>query len=135
MDIAYQQVVGIARRLEGMLTWDREEREAKRSRDSGKYSGTRAPVAARHGRVYVNRHVHLAFPASSGFSATPRTQAPYYAPPFSSASPAWGAFSGQSSRSGPSLPYQPRPLRDFSECGDTRHVVRDCHRLRRGAPP
>ncbi|XP_070041292.1 uncharacterized protein [Nicotiana tomentosiformis] len=31
MDIAYEQVVGIARRLGGMLTQEREEREAKRS--------------------------------------------------------------------------------------------------------
>ncbi|XP_070049123.1 uncharacterized protein [Nicotiana tomentosiformis] len=47
MDITYQHIVGIARRLEGMLTRDREEREVKRSRDSGTFSGTRAPATAR----------------------------------------------------------------------------------------
>ncbi|XP_070054077.1 uncharacterized protein [Nicotiana tomentosiformis] len=68
IDIAYQQVVVIARRLEGMLTQDREEREANRSRESSIYSGTRALVPACHGRGYVSRPIHLAFPASSGLT-------------------------------------------------------------------
>ncbi|XP_070043050.1 uncharacterized protein [Nicotiana tomentosiformis] len=38
MDISYQQVMGIVRRFEGMFARDREEREAKRSRDVGYYS-------------------------------------------------------------------------------------------------
>ncbi|XP_070045890.1 uncharacterized protein [Nicotiana tomentosiformis] len=42
--ITYQQVVGIARRLEGMLTRDREKRKSKRSQESGTYSGTRSPA-------------------------------------------------------------------------------------------
>ncbi|XP_070050207.1 uncharacterized protein [Nicotiana tomentosiformis] len=45
------RVVSIARRLEGMLTWDIEERKAKRSRETGSYYGARAP-AAHHGRGY-----------------------------------------------------------------------------------
>ncbi|XP_070054971.1 uncharacterized protein [Nicotiana tomentosiformis] len=64
MDIVYQQVVGIARRLEGMLTRDREEREAKRSRESRTYSGTRVLMEARQGRGYMGRPVHSALPGS-----------------------------------------------------------------------
>ncbi|XP_070057749.1 uncharacterized protein [Nicotiana tomentosiformis] len=93
MDMAYQHVVGIARRLEGMLTREREEREAKRSQEFGTYSGTRAPAAARQNRGYVGHPIHSALPAANGAPATPMSQAPYYAPPLSSAPPAWGAFS------------------------------------------
>ncbi|XP_070026361.1 uncharacterized protein [Nicotiana sylvestris] len=135
MDIAYHQVVGIARRLEGMLTWEREEREAKRPRESSIYSGTRALVAARYGRGYVIRPVHSALLASSSILATPRPQAPYYAPPLSSAPPTRGAYNGQSSRSGPSQPQQPHPLRACFKHSDTHHVVKDFPRLKRGAPP
>ena len=85
MDIAYQQVVEIARILEVM--WARE-REAKSSRDSGTYSGVCVPVAARHIRGYMSHPVHSALPTSSGIPATPMTQPPYYAPPLSSAPPA-----------------------------------------------
>ncbi|XP_070031731.1 uncharacterized protein [Nicotiana tomentosiformis] len=135
MDIAYQQVVGIARRLEGMLTQDREEREAKRSRESGTYSGTRAPATARQGRGYMGCPVHSALPAASGAPTTTRPQDPYYAPSVSIVPSIWGDSSGQSSRSGPSQSQQPRPPRAYFECDDTRHLVRNCPRFRRGAPP
>ncbi|XP_070049955.1 uncharacterized protein [Nicotiana tomentosiformis] len=81
---------------------------------------------------YVSHPVHSAFLASSSITNTPRPQAPNYAPPLTSAPPTQGAFSGQSTRSSPS---QPRPPRPYFECGDTRHMVRDCPRLRKGAPP
>ncbi|XP_070035425.1 uncharacterized protein [Nicotiana tomentosiformis] len=135
MDIAYQQVVEIAMRLEGMWAREREEREAKRPRDSITYSGARAPVAAHQSRGYVSRLVHSALLASSGILATPTPQAPYYAPPLSSAPPGRGAFSGQSSRLGPSQPQQQHPSSAYFECGDTHQIVRDCPKLRRGAPP
>ncbi|XP_070036924.1 uncharacterized protein [Nicotiana tomentosiformis] len=108
MDTLYQQVVEIAWRLEGMRGLEIEDRKAKRPRDSGGYSGARAPVAA--------RHAHLAQPLSS-------------------APPAWGAFSRQSSRPGQDQFQQPCPPRACVLCGDTRHMVRDYPRLRRGAPP
>ncbi|XP_070049469.1 uncharacterized protein [Nicotiana tomentosiformis] len=133
-DIAYQQVVGISRRLEGMLTREREEREAKRSRKSSTYSGVCAPVASLHGRGYESHPVRSALPAFSDIPATPRPQAPYYAPPLSSASSTLGAFSGQSSRSGSSHSQQPRPPRACFEGGDTCHMVRDFPRFRRGVP-
>ncbi|XP_070006021.1 uncharacterized protein [Nicotiana sylvestris] len=57
MDISYQQVVSITRRVKGMHAREREEREAKRSRESGHFSGARTPVAAREtlsSPVYVS---------------------------------------------------------------------------------
>ncbi|XP_070042461.1 uncharacterized protein [Nicotiana tomentosiformis] len=135
MDISYQQVVSIARRLKGMLAREREEREANRSRESGTYSGTRSPATVRHGRGYGSRPVHSALPAASGILVPSRPQKPYYAPAISSTPPAWGAFSGQSSRPGPSQSQQLCPPRACLECGDTCHMVRDCPRFRRGAPP
>ncbi|XP_070054265.1 uncharacterized protein [Nicotiana tomentosiformis] len=101
MDISYKQVVSIARRVEGMLAWDREKREAKRSRETGHYSGARA-IAARHSKGFMSRPVHSAFPAASGVPVPSRHQEPYYAPLVSSVPPTRGAISGQSSRPGPS---------------------------------
>ncbi|XP_070054243.1 uncharacterized protein [Nicotiana tomentosiformis] len=121
-DTPYQQVVEIARRLEGMRGREREDREAKKPRDSGAYSGARAPVATHHGRGYVSRIIHSALPVSSGISATPRSQVAHYAPPLSSAPSARGAFNGQSSRLGPIQFQQPRPLRACFECVDTLHM-------------
>ncbi|XP_070046280.1 uncharacterized protein [Nicotiana tomentosiformis] len=72
MEISYQQVMSIARRLEGMLAWEREERESKRSRESGTYSGTRVPTAVRHGRGYVSSPVHSALPAASAIPTPSR---------------------------------------------------------------
>ncbi|XP_070032866.1 uncharacterized protein [Nicotiana tomentosiformis] len=43
-DTPYQKVVEIAQRLKGMRGREREDREAKRLRDSGGYSGVRDPV-------------------------------------------------------------------------------------------
>ncbi|XP_070043125.1 uncharacterized protein [Nicotiana tomentosiformis] len=117
-----------------MLTRDREEREAKRSRESGTYSGTRAQAAVRHGRGSVSRPVHSALSAASDILAPSKPQDPYYAPPMTSIPPTRGAFSGKSSRPGPSQSQQPRSPRAYFEYGDTRHMVRDCPRLRRGAP-
>ncbi|XP_070040266.1 uncharacterized protein [Nicotiana tomentosiformis] len=62
-DITYQQAVSIARRVEGMIAQDREEREAKRSRETGHYSGARAPATC-YGRGFVSRPVHSALPAA-----------------------------------------------------------------------
>ncbi|XP_070040665.1 uncharacterized protein [Nicotiana tomentosiformis] len=74
--------------------WEREDREDKRPRDSSTYSGSRAPIAARHGRGYVSCPVHSTLPASNGIPATPRSHVGYYAPLLSSVPPAQGAFSG-----------------------------------------
>ncbi|XP_070040780.1 uncharacterized protein [Nicotiana tomentosiformis] len=71
MDITYQQAVSIVETVEGMFARDKEEREAKRSRETGHYSGARAP-ATRYGRGFVSRHVHSALPAASGVPTPPR---------------------------------------------------------------
>ncbi|XP_070010533.1 uncharacterized protein [Nicotiana sylvestris] len=72
MDIFYHQVVSITRRVEGMHARDRDEREAKRFRESGHYSGACAPAAVRHGRGYMSHPIYLALPAASGIPAPPR---------------------------------------------------------------
>ncbi|XP_070036363.1 uncharacterized protein [Nicotiana tomentosiformis] len=133
MDITYQQAVRIARRVEGMFSRDRKEREAKRSRETGHYSGAHVP-AARYGTGFVNRPIHSALLVVSDVPAPPRPQEPYYAPPVSSMSPTRGAITGQSSRLGLSQSQPSRPPRGCFECGDTRHLVRDCPRARKGAP-
>ncbi|XP_070055050.1 uncharacterized protein [Nicotiana tomentosiformis] len=93
---------------------------------------------ARHapalGRGYRNRPVYSALPAASGTPTIPRPQDPYYAPPVSNVRPIWGASSGHSSRSCLSQSQQTSPPRACFECGDTRHMVRDWPRFRRGAP-
>ncbi|XP_070022854.1 uncharacterized protein [Nicotiana sylvestris] len=82
-----QEVVSITRRVECMLTREMEEREAKRSRETGTYSGAHATAVVRHGRGYVRRPVHSVLPAGSGIPATPRPQEPYYSPLVSSVPP------------------------------------------------
>ncbi|XP_070015361.1 uncharacterized protein [Nicotiana sylvestris] len=66
MNISYHQVVRIARRIEGIHAREIEERKAKRSQESGHYSGACAPAAGRHGRGYMSCPVHSALPAASG---------------------------------------------------------------------
>ncbi|XP_070040136.1 uncharacterized protein [Nicotiana tomentosiformis] len=73
---------------------ERKERDTKRPRDSGTYSGSPAPVATCHGRGYVSSPVHSALSASSGIPATPRSQVAYYALPLSSAPSTRGVFNG-----------------------------------------
>ncbi|XP_070047255.1 uncharacterized protein [Nicotiana tomentosiformis] len=134
MDISYRQVVSIATRLEGMLARYKDKREAKRSLESGTYSGTRASAAVRHGRGYGSRPANSALPAASGILVPSRPHEPYYAPLVSSVPPKWGVPSGQSNRPSPSQSQQSRPPRSYFECGDTLHMVMDLPRLRRGEP-
>lgn len=81
---------------------EREDREAKWPRDSGRHSGARSLIAAHHGRGNVSRPVHLTLPASSGTPATHRFPVSRYAPPLSSEPPTRDAFGGQSNRPGTS---------------------------------
>ncbi|XP_070022084.1 classical arabinogalactan protein 9-like [Nicotiana sylvestris] len=118
-----------------MHAQDRVEIEAKGSRESGHYSDARAPAAVRHGRGYISRPAHSALPTASGIPTPHRPQESYYAPPVSSAPPARGASSGQTSRPGSSQPQPPHPPRACFECGDTCHMVRDFPKIKRGASP
>nr|XP_009758276.1 PREDICTED: uncharacterized protein LOC104210988 [Nicotiana sylvestris] len=74
MDISYQQVMSIARRVEGMLARDRKERGDKRG--------------------YVSRPIHSAFLAASDISALRRPRELYYASPVSSVPSARGVING-----------------------------------------
>ncbi|XP_070010704.1 uncharacterized protein [Nicotiana sylvestris] len=91
----------VSERVEGMHAREREEREAKRSRELGHFSGARTPAAGHHGRGYMSRPVHSALPVASNAPTPPRFQEPYYASPVSSAPPARGAFRARDSLSSP----------------------------------
>ncbi|XP_070057138.1 uncharacterized protein [Nicotiana tomentosiformis] len=131
----YQYLVEIAQRLEDMRGREREDREAKRPRGTGEFSAGHAIATTLHGRGYVNLPVNSALPASCGAPATPRSQVAHFAQPLSCAPPAWGAFSGHSSRPGQGQFQLPQPPKAFFECGDTQLFVRDFPRLRKGATP
>ncbi|XP_070050632.1 uncharacterized protein [Nicotiana tomentosiformis] len=135
IDTPYRQVVKIAWMLEGMLGREREDMEAKRPRGTGGFNGGHTAATTRHGRGCVSHPVHSGLPASSGIPFLPKSQVAHFAQPFSSAPPVWGAFSGQSNRLGLSQSQLPRPSGACFEYGDTRHMVRDCPILRKGAPP
>nr|XP_016513314.1 PREDICTED: DNA-binding protein HEXBP-like [Nicotiana tabacum] len=64
-----------------------------------------------------------------------RSQVAHLAQPLSSSPPTRGAFGDHSSRPNQSQFQQPRPPRACYECGATRHMMRDCSRVRMGAPP
>ncbi|XP_070032067.1 uncharacterized protein [Nicotiana tomentosiformis] len=89
----YQQVVEIAWRLKGMWGREGEDREAKRPRGNGGFSGGHAAVTAHHGRGYVSHPYHSALPASSGTLTISRSQVAHFTQPLSSAPPTRGALS------------------------------------------
>ncbi|XP_070057570.1 uncharacterized protein [Nicotiana tomentosiformis] len=124
-DVSFQQVVGIARRVEGM--WDqereysrghereymrdqeREDMEVRRPRRPERSTGPYLGGRVRHGRGFVAQLVQFALQASHNIS---------------------GAHGSQST--GTTQFPQPRQQRGCFECGDTSHRVRDCPRLRTG---
>ncbi|XP_070034555.1 uncharacterized protein [Nicotiana tomentosiformis] len=97
-DPLYQQVVEIARRLEGMRDRDRDDREAKRSRGIGGFSGGHAAASSYYSRGYMSRPVHSVLLASSGAPVVPRSQVAHFPQPISSVPPARGAFNSHSAR-------------------------------------
>ncbi|XP_070036563.1 uncharacterized protein [Nicotiana tomentosiformis] len=96
----FQQVVEIARRLEGMRGQDRKDREAKRPRGTRGFSGGHASATTRHCMGYASGLVHSVVPATSSALATSRSQVAYYALPLSNTPTARGAFSAM-----PGLPW------------------------------
>ncbi|XP_070045348.1 uncharacterized protein [Nicotiana tomentosiformis] len=131
----YQQVVDIARRLECMRGHKREDRGGQGPLGTRGFSGGHATDTAHHGRGSMSRLVHSALPASSGAPLISRSRVAHFAQPLSSAPLARDAFSGQYCRPGPSQSQQPHPPRACFECGNIRHMFRDCPRLWRGVPP
>ncbi|XP_070035731.1 uncharacterized protein [Nicotiana tomentosiformis] len=122
-DVSFQQVLGIARRVEGMLDQEREDsrghereymrdheredREVRRPRRSERSTGPYFRGRVRHDRGFVGQPVQFALQASHNVL---------------------GAHGSQSTRT-VQFP-QLRQQRGCFECGDTGHRVRDCPRLR-----
>ncbi|XP_070050917.1 uncharacterized protein [Nicotiana tomentosiformis] len=106
-DVSFQQLVEIARRLEGMLGQEREDRMAKKPHGLGGSIGPYFGGRVCHGRGFVGQPVQFALQFSPSFS---------------------NIHGSQSTRTG-QLP-QLRQRRGCFECGYTIHIVRDCPRLR-----
>ncbi|XP_070040830.1 uncharacterized protein [Nicotiana tomentosiformis] len=123
LEVLFQQVVGIARHVEGM--WDheredrrghkreyrqdqeREDREEMRPRRSERSTGPYFGGRVRHGRGFLGQRIQFALQASHSISGAHGSQSTYTA----------------------QFPH-PRQQRGCLECGDTSHGVRDCPRLR-----
>ncbi|XP_070043096.1 uncharacterized protein [Nicotiana tomentosiformis] len=115
-DAPFQQVVEISRKIEGVLGEERESKEAKRSRRYGRFNG-----------FYSSARTHY-----SGGSSSRSTQSAHqitWNAPVYSAPPTQDSYNDYSSYPAQTQYEQPRPQRGCYECGDTRHIVRDCPRL------
>ncbi|XP_070057733.1 uncharacterized protein [Nicotiana tomentosiformis] len=120
-DIPFQQVVEIVRMLESVRSEERESKEAKRSRNSGGFSGFYSAANTHHGGV------------SSSLSAQSAIHTTRSAPVNTfCALHARGSYSGYSSYPAQTQYEMSRPQRGCYECGDIRHIIRDCPRLGRG---
>ena len=118
-DTPFQQVVEIARRIDGVLGEERESKEAKRSRRSGGFSEFYSLARSHYIGGSSSRSAQSAHQITRG--------APIYSAP-----PTRDSYSGYSSYSAQTQYEQPRPQRGCYECGDTRNIMRDCPRLGRG---
>ncbi|XP_070049827.1 uncharacterized protein [Nicotiana tomentosiformis] len=121
-DVPFQQVVGIARRCEGI--WDqerehrrgheregrrgqeREDRKSRRPHRPKRYTGPYFGGRVQHGRGFVGHPVQFAVQASHGVPSIHGSQITRTA----------------------QFP-QPHQQRGCFKCGDTSHRVRDCPRL------
>ncbi|XP_070055132.1 uncharacterized protein [Nicotiana tomentosiformis] len=120
-NIPFQQVVKISRMLERVRSEENESRETKRSRKSGGFSGFYSAAITHHGG------------GSSGRSAQSAIQSTHSAPVNTfSAPPERDSYSGYFSYPAQTQHEQSLPQRGYCECGDTRHIIRDCPRLERG---
>ncbi|XP_070057300.1 uncharacterized protein [Nicotiana tomentosiformis] len=110
-DTPFHQVVNIARRSECIRGLERDDREAKKPRGPGGSTDPYFGGRALHGRDFVGQPVQSALQASCGAPIIHGSQSTH---------------SGQ-------LP-QPHQQRGCFKCGDIRHMVRNCPRLRTGVP-
>ncbi|XP_070057324.1 uncharacterized protein [Nicotiana tomentosiformis] len=139
----FNEVVDIARRLELVLSSECEEREARRPRGLGGFSGVLSRGQSYHNKGHpyrpaqMARQVHRGASAShDSYSARPGqlslsalpAQSSYYAPSIQGSS-APGSSSGYSGSRG--LIQSPPPLTDRGcyECGELGLVRRYCPRL------
>ncbi|XP_070040230.1 uncharacterized protein [Nicotiana tomentosiformis] len=118
-DASFQQVVEIARKIEGVLGEERGSKEAKRPRRSRGFNGFYSSARTHYSRGSSSRSAQFAHQIT-------RSALVYSAPPTRD------SYSGYSSYPAQTQYEQPRPLKGFYECGDTRRIMRDCPRLGRG---
>ncbi|XP_070039603.1 uncharacterized protein [Nicotiana tomentosiformis] len=143
----FDEVVDIARRLKLVYSQEREEREAKRSRGSGGFSGVSSGCQSHHsrGRPYrtaqMARPVHCGASASHGSYSACLGQSSLSALPAQSSSrapsvrgsSAPGSFSDYSVSRGPIQPPPPLSDRGCYECGELGHIRRHCPYLLGGS--
>ncbi|XP_070031989.1 uncharacterized protein [Nicotiana tomentosiformis] len=120
-DTPFQQVVEIARILEHIRGEERENKDTKRSRGSVGFSGFYPSAMTYHGGGSGYRPVQSALQTTLG-SPVSSFSAPTVR----------GSYSDYFSYPAQTRYEQPRPQRGHYECGDTRHIMRDCPRLGRG---
>ncbi|XP_070036766.1 uncharacterized protein [Nicotiana tomentosiformis] len=145
-DVRFDQVVEISRRLEFVRRLEHEEREGKRTRSFGGFSGTSSVAQSHHsrGRPYwpaqMARPVYRAALASHGsYSARPH-QSSFSALLEQSSSCALsvqglsvpGSSSGYSSSQGPMQAPPPFPARGCYVCEELEHMRKYCPRGYRG---
>ncbi|XP_070046243.1 uncharacterized protein [Nicotiana tomentosiformis] len=119
-DTPFQQVVEIARKIGGVLGEEKEYKEAKRSRRSGGFSGFYFSARTHYSGGSSSR------PAQSAHQITQSAPVRFYNAP-----PAHDSYNGYSSYPTQTQYEQSRPQKGGYECGDTRHITRDCPRLGR----
>ncbi|XP_070038033.1 uncharacterized protein [Nicotiana tomentosiformis] len=120
-DTPFQQVVEIARMMEGVLGEERGYKEVKRSRSSGGFSGFYSSAMTHYGGGSSTRPAHSAHHITRGASVSS-----YSAPPIRV------SYSGYSNYPAQTQYEQALPQRDCYECGDSRNIMRNCPRLGRG---
>ncbi|XP_070035962.1 uncharacterized protein [Nicotiana tomentosiformis] len=114
-DTPFQQVVEIVRKIEGVLDKEMESKKAKRSRRSGGLSGFYSSARTHYSEGSSSR------PAQSAHQTTRSA-------PVSScdAPPARDSYNSYSSYPAQTQYEQQQPQGGCYECGDTRHIMRDC---------
>ncbi|XP_070036126.1 uncharacterized protein [Nicotiana tomentosiformis] len=121
IDTPFQQVMEIAKNIEGLLGMERDSKEAKRSRRSGGFSGFYSSTRTHYSRGSTSR------PAQSSHQVTRSAPVSSYNAP-----PTQDSYNGYSSYPAQTQYEQSLPQRGCYECGDTRHIMRVCPRLGRG---
>ncbi|XP_070034699.1 uncharacterized protein [Nicotiana tomentosiformis] len=134
----FDEMVDITRRLEQVHSQEREEREAKRPRGSGGFSGVSSGGQPHHsrGRPYrpaqMARPVHRAALVSHGSYSARSGQSSFSAIPSQSS---YHASSFQISIGSSSGYQDQQPIRrGCYECEDLSHLKRDCPKLLSRAP-
>ncbi|XP_070050327.1 uncharacterized protein [Nicotiana tomentosiformis] len=130
----FDKVVDIARQIEMVLSQERREREAKRPRGPGDYSGVPSGGQFHRGRGHSYIHAQTGRPAHRGASASHGSYNAHSGQSSFSALPvliSHHALSAQAS-AGHSSGYQEqqfRQRRGYFKCGEFGHFKRGCPKL------